>query len=151
VPTSVFINLPVSDLEAAKRFYTSLGWSLNPAFTDDNAGCIVISDTIYAMLLTHQHFSQFTSKPIADATAVTEVLTALSAESREEVDALADRALASGGSSYSDPQDMGFMYQRAFADPDGHQWEVLWMDPRAAAGDWEYVAETYPDAPRPGA
>jgi predicted lactoylglutathione lyase len=148
--TSVFINLPVTDLDASKRFFSALGWTVNPDFTNDDAAALVVSDTIYVMLLTHGHFERFTKKPIADATATTEVLNALSFESRAEVDEIVDKALAAGASIYSDTNDHGFMYQRAFADLDGHQWEVFWMDDAAARGDWATVAERYPDLPPMG-
>lgn len=125
----IFVNLPVSDLVRTKQFFSTLGFAFNPQFTSDEAACMVISDHIFVMLLTHAHFQNFTKKPIADATHVTEVLIALSAPSREEVDALVDTALAHGATSYAEPMDHGFMYQRSFADVDGHQWEICWMDP----------------------
>ena len=129
MPTLVFVNLPVRDLPASKAFFQSLGYTFNPQFTDDNAGCLVISETIYAMLLTEPFFSQFTAKPIADAHAVTEVLVALMVESRTEVDRLVDAAVAAGGRQPREAQDHGFMYQRSFEDLDGHIWEIGWMDP----------------------
>ncbi|WP_017197071.1 VOC family protein [Arthrobacter sp. M2012083] len=130
--TSIFVNLPVSDLEASKAFYTSLGYSINPNFTDETAACVVFSDTIYAMLLTHAKFSEFTKQPIADTHNSTAAIVAISADSREEVDDLAAKALEAGGSETYDPMDMGFMYSRAFRDLDGHHWEVVWMDEAAA-------------------
>lgn len=125
----IFVNLPVSDLKKTQTFFEKLGFSFHPQFTSDAAACMIIHDNIYAMLLTHEHFATFTKKKIADAHQVTEVLIALSAESREEVDRLVDQALALGATSYAEPADHGFMYQRSFADFDGHQWEVAWMDP----------------------
>ncbi|MFJ7070792.1 VOC family protein [Streptomyces sp. NPDC101115] len=136
-PQMIFVNLPVTDLDASKAFYEQLGYSINPQFTDETAACVVISDTIFAMLLTEEKFKSFTApgKEIADATKSTEVLITLSAESREKVDELAEKALAAGGGPAKEPMDMGFMYGRSFADPDGHHWEVFWMDPAAAAGE----------------
>ncbi|MGW7194773.1 VOC family protein [Streptomyces chryseus] len=130
----IFVNLPVKNLETTKSFFGKLGYSFNPQFSDDSTACLVISDTIFAMLLTEPRFKEFTKKEIADTSTTTEVLLALSAESREKVDELADAALASGGSPAGDPQDHGFMYGRSFQDPDGHTWEVVWMDPAAVEG-----------------
>lgn len=141
--TSVFINLPVRDLQKSKDFYTSFGWTLNPAFSDENAGCIVVSDTIYVMILTHDHYQQFTEKQIADTSTTSAVLNAISVETPEEIDDLVDKAIAAGGTE-GKPQDYGFMRSRTFADPDGHSWEVLWMDPIAQTGNWEAVQEKYP-------
>jgi predicted lactoylglutathione lyase len=124
----IFVNLPVKDLSRSRAFYEGLGYSVNPQFSDENAACIVISDTIYAMLLTEPFFKTFTKKEIADATRSTEVLLALSADSRDEVNSLVDKAVAGGGREARDVQDEGFMYSRAFEDPDGHIWEVMWMD-----------------------
>jgi predicted lactoylglutathione lyase len=131
MPTTIFVNLPVKDLERSKQFFSKLGYSFNARFTDHNAACLVISDTICVMLLVEQSFKTFTSKPIVDATRGTEVLLALTAESREQVDQLVDKALAAGGTTCGNPMDHGFMYQRAFQDLDGHQWEILWLDPTA--------------------
>lgn len=130
--TSIFVNLPVSDLDASKAFYTALGYTINENFTDETAACVVFSDTIYAMLLTHAKFSEFTKSPIADTQNSAAAILALSADSRADVDALADKALAAGGTQTYDPTDLGFMYSRAFRDLDGHHWEVLWMDQQAA-------------------
>ncbi len=127
--THVFINLPVKDLTASIAFFTKLGYTFNPQFTDENATCMIISDTIYAMLITHKRFKDFTKKAIADATKTTEVLIALSAESKEKVYELADKAIAAGGKEANAPQDLGFMINRSFEDLDGHIWEVIWMDP----------------------
>ena len=130
----IFVNLPVNDLDASKKFFTELGYSLNPQFSDDKAASVVISDTIVAMLLTKPFYATFTKKEIADATKTSEVLVALSAESREKVDELVDKALALGASPAGQTQDMGFMYGRSFDDLDGHTWEVVWMDPSAIEG-----------------
>ena len=128
MPTSIFVNLPVSDLKSSMRFYESLGYKHNPQFTDDTAACIVISETIYVMLLTHDKFRQFTPKPIAETTKVTEVLLCLSCDSREAVDDMVAKALAAGGSRSQDPKDHGIMYLHSFQDPDGHMWEVFSMN-----------------------
>ncbi|MER8001983.1 VOC family protein [Streptomyces sp. NPDC095613] len=132
--TKIFVNLPVKDLEVSKNFFTKIGYSINPQFSDEHAASVVISDTIYVMLLTEPRFKDFTKKDIADASRTTEAILCLSAESREKVDELADAALASGGSAAGDPQDHGFMYGRSFQDPDHHIWEVVWMDPAAVGG-----------------
>ncbi|WP_411078928.1 VOC family protein [Streptomyces sp. cmx-18-6] len=128
----IFVNLPVKDLETTKDFFGKLGFSTNPQFSDDRAACLVISDTIFAMLLTEPRFKEFTAKDIADASRTTEVILALSADSREKVDELVDAALAAGGSPAGETQDLGFMYGRSFQDPDHHIWEVIWMDAAAA-------------------
>ncbi|MGW4587445.1 VOC family protein [Amycolatopsis thermoflava] len=125
----IFVNLPVADLDRAKKFWSDLGYEFNAQFTDENAACLVFSDTIYAMLLRHDFFTTFTDKQIIDSAKSTEVLLALSAESREAVDTLVDKAVAAGGRETRDPMDQGFMYQRVFEDPDGHNWEIIWMDP----------------------
>lgn len=130
----IFVNLPVADLDASKKFFTGLGYSINPQFSDENAASVVISDTIVAMLLTKPFYATFTDKEIVDATKSSEVLVALSAESREKVDELVDRALSLGGTSTGKTQDLGFMYGRSFDDLDGHTWEVIWMDPSAIEG-----------------
>ncbi|MGL4465830.1 MAG: VOC family protein [Planctomycetia bacterium] len=129
--TQIFVNLPVRNLKNSMRFYESLGYKHNPRFTDETAACIVVSETIYVMLLTHAKFKEFTPKEIADAAEVTEVLVCLSCDSRTAVDGMVAKALASGGSKSQDPKDHGFMYQHGFQDPDGHIWEVIWMDPAA--------------------
>lgn len=125
----IFVNLPVKDLDRAVGFFAKLGFPHNPQFTDETAACIVISEEIYAMLLTEPKFGEFTSKQIADASRTTEVLLALSADSREEADRLAEAAIAAGGREARPADDHGFMYGRSFEDPDGHIWEVFWMNP----------------------
>ncbi|MFF3452369.1 VOC family protein [Streptomyces sp. NPDC002667] len=127
----IFVNLPVTDVAASRKFFTELGYSINPQFSTDDCACVVISDTIIAMLLSRQRYADFTKKEIADATTTSEVLLCLSAESREKVDELVDAAIAAGGSGTGEAQDQGFMYGRAFDDLDGHTWEVMWMDPAA--------------------
>ncbi|MCX4509188.1 VOC family protein [Streptomyces sp. NBC_01619] len=133
--TQIFVNLPVKDLDTSKAFWEAVGYSFNPQFTDENAACLVISDTIFAMLLTEPYFKGFTKKEIADAATSTEVITALSAESREKVDELVDAALGAGASPANEAQDHGFMYVRSFQDPDHHLWEIMWMDPKAVEGE----------------
>jgi uncharacterized protein len=127
--TMIFVNLPVADLPRAMRFFEMLGYSFNKQFSDDSGACLVISETICAMLLTHDKFRQFTSKAIADTRTTTEVLTCLSAESRAAVDRLVDTAVKAGATEPQPPLDHGFMYGRAFDDLDGHTWEIMWMDP----------------------
>jgi len=126
--SKIFINLPVKDLAASMAFFTSLGFSFNPQFTDEKAGSMVISDNIFAMLLTEEYFKTFTKKNIADAKAATEVLIAIDASSKEEVQEMVAKARAVGGAIYAEPQDHGWMYQHSFADLDGHQWEIVYMD-----------------------
>ncbi|MEV0096660.1 VOC family protein [Streptomyces sp. NPDC050738] len=130
----IFVNLPVKDLEVSKAFFTKLGYTVNAQFTDENASSIVISDTIVVMLLKEDFFKTFTTRTIADTATTVESITCLSAESREAVDTLVDTALSAGGSAAQEPQDHGFMYGRSFLDPDGHHWEVMWMDPAAIQG-----------------
>jgi uncharacterized protein len=125
----IFVNLPVKDLERSMSFFKKLGFQFNPQFTDDTAACMVIADDIYAMLLTHAKFKMFTKKEIADATTFTEVLTALSFESKREVNDFVDTALKAGAIEAGKPQDHEFMYGRSFDDLDGHTWEIFWMDP----------------------
>ena len=129
--TQIFVNLPVKDLKASVAFFTELGFTFNPKFTDDNATCMEIGENIFAMLLLEKFFQTFTRKPVADATTATEAIIALSVDSRESVDELVDKALAAGASTPNDPQDHGFMYVRSFGDPDGHHWEIFHMDESA--------------------
>lgn len=128
MPEMIFINVPVRDLPAAMAYYRALGFAHNPQFTDETAACVVISDTIFVMLLTHEKFRFFSPNPISDTIASTSALYALSRASRADVDAIADAGLAAGGREYRDPQDLGFMYSRAIADLDGHVWEYMYMD-----------------------
>lgn len=128
----IFVNLPVEDLHRSMGFFRRLGYEFNLQYTDDTAACMVVSDTIYVMLLTHEKFKQFTPKAVCDATQNTEVLIALSCESRAGVDELVYKAVAAGGSTYSEPMDHGFMYQHGFEDLDGHIWEVIYMEPEAS-------------------
>ena len=124
-----FVNLPVQDLSKSVDFFTRLGFAFDPAFTDEKSTCLVVSDKAFVMLLVQPFFSTFTTKRVADPVTYTEVILGVSAESREEVDALVDRALGLGGSVSKEPSDEGFMYGRSFYDLDGHAWEVIWMDP----------------------
>jgi uncharacterized protein len=137
----MFVNLPVADLQASIAFFTHLGFTFDPRFTDDGATCMVVSDQAYVMLLQRDRFAEFATKPVADATQSTEALICVSAADRAGVDAFADAALAAGGTPAKDPMDEGFMYGRSFDDLDGHHWEVMWMDPAAVeAGPAEFEA-----------
>lgn len=124
----IFVNLPVKDLNKSIEFFTKLGYKFNPQFTDETATCMIIAENIFVMLLTENKFKDFTKKEISDAKKTTEVLIALDAESREKVDELVDMAISSGGTKYSETIDQGWMYFRSFADLDGHQWEIGYMD-----------------------
>ncbi|HEX4372062.1 MAG TPA: VOC family protein [Puia sp.] len=126
--TKIFINLPVADLDKSMTFFTGLGFSFNPQFTDEKAGCMVVSDSIFAMLLTEAYFQTFTKKTVSDAKTATEVLITLDADSKEEVQQLIAKAESAGAIIYSEAQDHGWMYQHGFADLDGHQWELVYMD-----------------------
>ena len=129
----IFVNLPVADLQKSRAFVEALGAVNEPKFTDETAACMRLSDNIFVMILTHDKFSQFTPRPIADATAGSEVLLCLSADSRESVDSTVERAVTAGGTADPAPkQDYGVMYGRSIADPDGHLWEIMWMDSAAA-------------------
>ncbi|SDU73787.1 VOC family protein [Jiangella alkaliphila] len=132
--TSIFVNLPVEDLAASRAFYAALGYTLDENFSNDVSTTVVISDTIYVMLLARPTFQSSLTTEVADATKVTEATLGLSAASREEVDHLALQAFAAGASFARETEDLGFMYTRSFRDPDGHFWEVFWMDPQAAQG-----------------
>src|SRR4051794_5716869 len=137
----IFVNLPVSDVRASQEFFRGLGFSFDEKFTGEASACMVVSEQAYVMLLSHEHFSEFTSKPTADSAAATGAILCVSAESREDVDAFTDAALGSGGSAPNEPMDRGFMYARSFHDPDGHLWEVMWMAPEAIdAGPQEHAA-----------
>jgi predicted lactoylglutathione lyase len=127
----MFVNLPVRDLRKSINFFSRLGFGFNRQFTDDKAACMVISSQAYVMLLTESFFRTFTDRELCDTAHHTEGLFALSCESRAEVDRLVKTAIAGGGSPAKDPQDHGFMYGWSFYDPDGHHWEVMWMDPAA--------------------
>jgi predicted lactoylglutathione lyase len=131
----IFVNLPVTDLPQAQKFYEALGFANEPRFTDDTAACMVWSETIFTMLLTHDKWRHFTQRPIP-ASDSSEVMLALSCDSREDVNRLTDAAGAHGGTADINAlQDHGFMFSRSFADPDGHIWELFWMDPAVASGE----------------
>lgn len=127
-PQMIFVNLPVRDLDASKAFFAALGYTFNPQFTNQDAACMVISDSIYVMLLVEPFFQTFTPQPLCDARRQTEVITCLSAASRTAVDQLVDKAIAAGASEPMPARDYGFMYQRGFQDLDGHLWEIAHMD-----------------------
>ena len=136
----LFVNLPVADLEKSVAFFTTLGFTFDERFTDETATCMLIGEDAYAMLLTRSKFEEFATKQIADARTQTEALFAITADTREGVDELADKALAAGATPAKDPSDMGFMYGRSFNDLDGHHWEVFWMDPVAVERGPDAVA-----------
>jgi predicted lactoylglutathione lyase len=129
----IFVNLPVADVARSRAFFTALGFSINEQFSDDKAICVVIDDNIFAMLLHRDYFQTFTPKAVADAGQATEVLVALSTESRAAVDAMVEAGVHAGGSEPRPAQDHGWMYQRALEDLDGHIWEIAWMEPQTAA------------------
>ncbi|HEX8527566.1 VOC family protein [Allosphingosinicella sp.] len=133
MPKMIFVNLPVADVGRSTAFYQAIGGEKNSMFSDETATCIVFSDTIHAMLLTHDKYRMFTSKPVANAHSSSQVLICISADSRVDVDSIVGKAAAAGGGADPGPvQDHGFMYGRSFEDPDGHHWEVMWMDMEAA-------------------
>jgi predicted lactoylglutathione lyase len=129
--TKIFVNLPVRDLNRSMEFFKKLGFNFNAQFTDETAACMIVSEDIFVMLLTHDKFKAFTPKEINDASKSTEVLLCLSTESREKVDDMVRNAVAAGGKTYNQPQDHGFMYGHGFQDLDGHIWEVMYMEPSA--------------------
>jgi predicted lactoylglutathione lyase len=129
--TKIFVNLPVKDLKRSVGFFTALGYKFNPQFTDETATCMIVSEDIYVMLLTQAKFKEFTPKEICDATQSTEVLVCLSCESRDQVNDMVRKAVTAGGTTYAEAKDHGFMYQHGFQDPDGHIWELIWMEPSA--------------------
>lgn len=143
MPKMIFVNLPVADVAKATAFYEAIGATKNPMFSDETASCIVFSDTIYAMLLSHEKFASFTpGRKIANAHDAVGALICISEESKDDVNTVVDKAGQAGGTPDATPvQDHGFMFSRSFADPDGHIWEVMWMDPAAAAGGPEAMVE----------
>lgn len=129
--TKIFVNLPVMELKRSMEFFTRLGYRFNPEFTDETAACMVVSEDIYVMLLTHAKFKEFTPKQVADATKSSEVIVCLSVESRAAVDEIIRKAVGAGGTTFGEPMEYGLMYGRSFQDMDGHIWEFIWMDPSA--------------------
>lgn len=127
--TKIFVNLPVKDLTKTVSFFTKLGYKFNPQFTDENATCMIITDDIYVMLLVEPFFKSFTKKEIPDTSKASEAILALTADSREKVDDLIMKSVAAGGIEVRPPQEQDGMYGRSFQDPDGHLWEVFYMDP----------------------
>ena len=141
MPRMIFVNLPVADVKRSTAFYEAIGATKNPQFSDDSTSCMVISDTIFVMIMTHEKFRQFSPKAIPNAHETAQVLLALSADSREAVDDMTAKAGAQGVKLDPCPQqDYGFMYGRSFEDPDGHIWEVMWMDPAAVEGQQDTAA-----------
>ena len=135
MPKAIFVNLPITHLARSTAFYEALGGAKNLKFSDETSACVVFSETIHVMLLTHEKYRIFTSRPIADARATSAALIALSFDSRDEVNVTIDLAAAAGGQADPNPQqDHGFMFGRSVQDPDGHVWEIFWMDPAAVGG-----------------
>ena len=128
---NIFINLPVKDVNKSTTFFRELGFEFNPQFSDETSSCMIVSDYIFVMIMIEERFKEFTKKEIPDTTTSSEVIICISAVSRQQVDELVNKALASGGKPYSDPQDHGFMYIWGFHDIDGHIWEVAYMDESA--------------------
>ena len=140
--TSIFVNLPTTDLERSKAFYTSLGFTINPLFTDENAACVVLDENIYFMVLTREYFGTFTDKQIIDPKTQAQISIGLSRDSRDDVDEAIAKGLAAGGSEPREAQDYGFMYSRDLEDPDGNVLGFLYMDAAAAEqGPDAYLAE----------
>jgi len=127
----LFVNMPVADVGRSKAFFAELGFSFNPAMTDQDAACMLVGEQAFVMLLSHEKFAEFAKLPIADPTTHTLALYCFSVSSRDQVDAVSAAALAAGGTEADAAEDHGFMYSRSFYDPDGHGWQVMWMDPEA--------------------
>lgn len=134
MPPMIFVNLPIADIKRSRRFYEALGYSINEKFSDASGACVVVSDTIFFMILEHEKFKGFLSSPMGDPARSTSVIMALSQDSRDAVDGFAAAALASGGFEPKAATDLGFMYNRTICDPDGNRFEPFWMDPAAVAG-----------------
>lgn len=130
--SNIFVNLPVKDLQQTIDFFKEIGFDFNPHFTNEQAACLIIGDNIYAMLLVEEYFKTFTKKEIAHAREVTEAIITISADSKEQVNEIVEKAFAAGGKSSKEPVDHGFMYGWGFEDPNGHLWEVFYMDEAAA-------------------
>ena len=146
---TLFVNIPVADLERSKAFFAKLGFSFNPNFTDETAACMLVGEQASIMLLSHQKFAEFAKLPMADPTTHTLALYCFSVSSREEVNAVAEAALAAGGVEADGLEDYGFMCSRSFFDLDGHGWQVMWMDPAAAQKGPEAFASSMQDADAP--
>ncbi len=137
MPQMIFVNLPVADIARARTFYAGLGFTFDPRFQDDTTACVVVSDTIFFMIMEHEKFQSFSPRPMADTTTSTSVLVALSRDSRADVDSFLNAALANGGANNNKPQEMGdYMYGQSVSDPDGNVLEVMWMDVEAAMKAW---------------
>ena len=134
MPQMIFVNIPVADVARSRRFYEALGYTINEKFSDPTAACVVLSETIYFMILNHARFTGFATKPLADPATTTAVMIALSQDSRESVDTFTEAAIRAGGTEPKPAQDLGFMYSRTLHDPDGNVLEAFWMDPAAAQG-----------------
>jgi predicted lactoylglutathione lyase len=146
---TLFLNIPVADLERSKAFFASLGFSFNPKFSDETAACMLVGEQAFVMLLSHEKFAQFSKLPMADPTTHTLALYCFGVASREEVDTVTEAALAAGATDHDDTEDYGFMYSRSFFDLDGHGWQVMWMDPAAAEQGPEAFAASNQDADAP--
>lgn len=146
LPRKIFVNLPVKDLNRSIGFFKKLGFKFDPQFTDEQATCMIIGDDAFVMLLEEKRFKDFVRKPIADATRGTEGIFTVSTVSRDEVDQLVNTALSSGGSPAAEKQEESFMYGRSFYDPDGHHWEVIYMDPQALESRSALAAEAQADS-----
>ena len=129
--SKIFVNLPVKDLDKSIAFFTKLGFTFNPQFTDETATCMIVAGDIFVMLLTEEKFKTFITKPVSDARKSTEVLLCLSCDSRDEVDSMVRKAAAAGGAAHMEAKDYGFMYAHGYSDPDGHVWELTYMDESA--------------------
>jgi predicted lactoylglutathione lyase len=145
----LLVSIPVADIERSKAFYARLGFSFNPMFTSETAACMLVGEQASVMLLSHETFAQFAKLPMADATTHTLALYCFSVSARDEVDTVAEAALAAGGTEADGPEDHGFMYTRSFFDLDGHGWQVMWMDPAATQQGPEEVAASMQDADVP--
>ncbi|MBA2593587.1 MAG: VOC family protein [Pseudomonadota bacterium] len=131
--TQIFVNLPVKDLNRSVEFFTKLGFTFNPKFTDENATCMIVGENIFVMLLVERFFKTFTAKDVCDATKSTEVLVCISAGSRERINEMVSKAVAAGGTTPNQSKDYGFMYQHGFQDLDGHLGELVYMEPSATS------------------
>ena len=145
----LFVNMPVADVERSKAFFARLGFSYNPMFTGETAACMLVGEQASVMLLSHETFAQFSKLPMADPATHALALYCFSVPARDEVDTVAEAALAAGGTEADGPEDHGFMYSRSFFDLDGHGWQVMWMDPAAAEQGPEAFAGSVQDADAP--